>query len=180
MKIYIATFLICILYSFNTNAFDLRNFVSKVKDNSAQAWNEGQTDIYLPFLTWHNRLFYDKEHYDQYNETPIGMGVGKSIWNGNENYGLYIMAFSDSNYHLETFGGYVHTYNWSINNSENWKAGLGYTLALTQREDYSYIPLPIILPVMSVSYKEVALQAAYVPGVKNNGNVLFAWLKYSF
>jgi hypothetical protein len=41
------------------------------------------------------------------------------------------------------------------------------------RQDMHYIPIAVILPLVSVGYKLIALQLAYVPGDNSNGNVLF-------
>ncbi|GBU14101.1 hypothetical protein AwEntero_27020 [Enterobacterales bacterium] len=58
--------------------------------------------------------------------------------------------------------------------------GLGYTAAVTARDDYSYIPIPLVLPLASISYDKLSFQATYIPGTYNNGNVFFAWLRYQF
>ena len=76
--------------------------------------------------------------------------------------------------------GYAYQYNWDISESGDWKIGAGYTIGVTQRHEYSYIPVPLPLPVAGLTYKNVSWQAAYVPGIKNDGNVLFTWLKFSF
>ena len=54
----------------------------------------------------------------------------------------------------------------------------GFTVGVTARSDYSYIPFPAILPLVSVEYRRLALQATYIPGGHNNGNVLFGWLRW--
>ena len=41
-----------------------------------------------------------------------------------------------------------------------------------------YIPLPLPLPVLSLRYKQLAVQATYVPGSYNDANVLFTWLRW--
>lgn len=42
-----------------------------LKNDVSQTWNQPQNyDLYLPFLSWHNRLTYDKEKTDNYNEMP--------------------------------------------------------------------------------------------------------------
>ena len=89
------------------------------------------------------------------------------------------IAVTGSGY-LETIAGYAYLYNWDLDNSGDWKVGVGYTLSLTQREEYMYIPVPLPLPIASLTYQRLSLQAAYIPGVKNDGNVLFAWLKWTF
>jgi len=158
----------------------ISDFVKRIEENAVAAWKCGSTDIYLPFYAWHNRLFYDKEHINKYNEEAWGFGLGRGMWDGNEWYGVYAMAFKDSNFYLETMAGYAHLYNWSIGGSDDWRIGAGYTIGITQRHEYKYIPVPLPLPIGSISYKNIALQAAYVPGIRNDGNVLFAWLRMSF
>lgn len=161
-------------------AGSIRNFFNQVESNAVTAWKCGSMDVYLPFYAWHNRLFYDQHHIKKYNEEAWGFGLGRSIWDGREWHGVYAMAFKDSNFYLETIAGYAYMYNWSIGGSDNWRIGAGYTIGLTQRHEYKYIPVPIPLPIAGVSYKNLALQAAYVPGIKNDGNVLFTWLRMSF
>ncbi|MBP5399691.1 MAG: lipid IV(A) palmitoyltransferase PagP [Alphaproteobacteria bacterium] len=179
LKLFIIT-TIFILLSNNVQAFSLGQWFSNLKENIIHAFKCGNTDAYVPVRTWHNRLFYDKEKIKKYNEEPWGFGIGRSFTDGREWHGIYAMAFKDSNFYTETFIGYGYQYNWSLFDSDHWKIGAGYTLGLTQRHEYSYVPIPVPLPVGSISYKNLSLQAAYVPGVKNNGNVLFAWLRISF
>lgn len=180
MKNKILLILAATLFSFSAQAGVVGDFFSKAYDNSKQALFEGDYDLYVPIITWHNRLFYDDEHIERYNEEPWGIGLGRSFWNGNEWHGVYAMAFKDSNSHPETMIGYAYQYNWNIDNEGDFKVGVGYTLGVTQREEYYYIPVPLPLPIAGMSYKNLSLQAAYVPGVKNDGNVLFAWLRYTF
>lgn len=44
------------------------------KRNVTNVWQSDQYDLYVPFWTWHNRLTYDKEKTDKYNEKPWGPG----------------------------------------------------------------------------------------------------------
>ncbi len=171
---------ILILLSNNAQAFSWSQWFINLKENIVHAWKCGRPDAYIPVRAWHNRLTYDSEKIKKYNEEPWGFGIGKGFWDGNEWHGIYAMAFKDSNFYTETFFGYGYQYNWALSKDENWKLGAGYTLGITQRHEYSYVPIPAPLPVGSISYKNISLQAAYVPGLKNNGNVLFAWLKISF
>lgn len=158
---------------------DLHDYFDKVQKDVAETWKSQTYDIYIPVNTWHNRLFYDKEHLEDYNEEPWGLGFGKSRYDMNGNWhGIYAMAFKDSNFYVQTIMGYAFQKNWLINNNRDLKVGVGYTLSITQRHEYSYIPVPLPLPIAGITYKRFSIQAAYVPGVKNNGNVLFSWLRY--
>ncbi len=170
------------LWTSNAHAWSLTEFVNGIKTNSQDVWNNGNYDVYVPVWTWHNRLFYDKEKYDEYNEMPWGAGFGKGLWKDNDWHGLYFMAFNDSNRRVQTIAGYTYMHNWDIDNDGDFKAGLGYTLLVTQRHEYSYIPIPVPIPLPSVSmsYKNFSVQGSYLPGVKNDGNVLFVVTKWSF
>lgn len=171
-----------ILFSPQAHAgFSLRKYWDELDKNVRAAWNSSSYDLYIPVYAWHNRLTYDREHIDKYNENPWGAGLGKSCYDEDGDWhGLYAMAFKDSNNYLETFFGYAFQKNWSIGGNPDFRAGVGYTLGVTQRHEYSYIPIPIPLPIAGIEYKKLALQAAYVPGVKNDGNVLFTWIRFSF
>ncbi|TPG64234.1 lipid IV(A) palmitoyltransferase PagP [Ewingella americana] len=148
----------------------------------ATTWNNSPDDnIYLPVITWHNRLTYDKAKTDNYNERPWGGGYGISRYDENGDWhGLYFMAFKDSHNKWEPIGGYGYEKIWQPAKDKNFRLGLGYTAAVTARDDYSYIPIPIVLPLASISYDKLSFQATYIPGTYNNGNVFFAWLRYQF
>jgi palmitoyl transferase len=46
------------------------------------------------------------------------------------------------------------------------------TAAVTARQDFAnYVPLPVVLPLLSASYKQASVQFTYIPGTYNNGNV---------
>lgn len=138
-------------------------------------------DLYVPVYAWHNRLTYDNEHIDKYNENPWGAGLGISHYNSEGIWsGMYAMAFKDSNSYVETYFGYARQWNWSAGAEDQWHAGIGYALGVTQRHEYAYIPVPLPLPLVGVGYRGVNLHAAYVPGVKNDGNVLFVFTRFEF
>lgn len=145
-------------------------------------WNDSPSkDLYLPVITWHNRLTYDKEKTDKYNERPWGGGYGISRYDENGDWhGIYLMAFKDSHNKWEPIGGYGYEKIWQPAQDKNFRLGLGYTAAVTARDDYSYIPIPVVLPLASVGYNKLTFQATYIPGTYNNGNVFFAWLRYQF
>ncbi|MCX2941688.1 lipid IV(A) palmitoyltransferase PagP [Rahnella perminowiae] len=155
---------------------------SDFKDKVSTTWNDSDSqDLYLPVITWHNRLTYDKEKTDKYNERPWGGGYGISRYDEKGNWnGIYLMAFKDSHNKWEPIGGYGWEKIWTPAEDKNFRLGLGYTAAVTARDDYKYIPIPIVLPLASVGYNKLTFQATYIPGTYNNGNVFFAWLRYQF
>ena len=145
---------------------------SWLKNDVSQTWNEPQNyDLYLPFLSWHNRFMYDKEKTDNYNEMPWGGGFGVSRYNAEGNWSsLYAMMFKDSHNEWQPIVGYGWEKGWYLDSRREFRLGLGVTA----------VPLPIILPLFSASYRRPSVQFTYIPGTYNNGNVLFAWLRYGF
>lgn len=151
----------------------------RAKYNFSETWNSDSYDLYIPFYAWHNRLAYDSEHIKKYNEEAWGLGFGKYRYDEDGDWhGLYAIAFKDSNFYLETMFGYAYQKNWFVNCNRDFRVGLGFTVGLTQRHEYNYIPVPLPLPMAGIEYGRLALQAAYVPGIKNDGNVLFTWLRF--
>ncbi len=157
---------------------DGMDWKEKIKNTLSETWNGGQYDLYVPLYAWHNRLTYDDEHIDKYNENPWGAGLGVSRYDADGDWhALYAMAFIDSNDYVETMFGYAFMKNWYFGQKKDFRAGVGFTVGLTQRHEYAYIPVPLPLPMFGFGYKNLDVQAAYVPGVENDGNVLFIWTK---
>jgi palmitoyl transferase len=144
-------------------------------------WTEGKVEVYVPFISYHMPFAYSAESRAQQNEYPAGGGIGLGRFNDSGNYeGTYAMAFLDSNSAMSYMAGYAWIPTWNVKNSEV-KVGAGVTGFLMSRQDYfGGIPFPGVLPVASISYKQLSLQATYIPGGQGNGNVLFAWGKWTF
>ncbi|EOL1930727.1 lipid IV(A) palmitoyltransferase PagP [Escherichia coli] len=155
---------------------------NSLNNNIVQTWNaERNYDLYIPSITWHARFAYDQEKIKAYNERPWGAGLGISRWDNKENWhGLYLMAFKDSFNKWEPIGGYGWEKIWRPLNDQNFRLGLGYTIGVTARDNWKYIPIPVILPLASIGYKNTSFQMTYIPGTYNNGNVYFAWARIQF
>ncbi|WP_409160858.1 lipid IV(A) palmitoyltransferase PagP [Pectobacterium sp. B2J-2] len=150
------------------------------KNNLSTTWSSPQShDIYIPAITWHNRWTYDKEKTDKYNERPWGAGYGVSrLDKDGDWHGLYIMAFKDSFNKWEPIGGYGYEKRWRPTSDQDFQLGLGFTAGVTMRDNWNYIPIPVLLPLASISYSKLSFQATYIPGTYNNGNVFFAWFRW--
>lgn len=147
-------------------------------DNITDTWHSDQYELYLPVETWHNRAFYDREKIHEYNERPWGLGVGRYRYDADGDWhAVYAMAFLDSHHDVEPFGGYAFQKIWRPG-GDDLRLGAGFTLGVTARSDSGYVPIPAVLPLVSVEYRKLALQATYIPGGHNYGNVLFAWLRW--
>lgn len=156
---------------------DNQSWWSGAKESLSQTWQSQDYELYIPVNTWHNRNFYTKEKIDEYNERPWGLGVGKYRFDEDGDWhALYAMAFEDSNNAIEPVAGYAFQKVWRP--AEDVRLGAGYTLGLTMRHDMHYIPIPVIAPVFSVAYKQLAVQSTYIPGGNGHGNILFTWLRW--
>jgi palmitoyl transferase len=93
-----------------------QRLVELAKNDVSQTWNQPQNyDLYLPFLSWHNRFMYDKEKTDNYNEMPWGGGFGVSRYNEEGNWSsLYAMMFKDSHNEWQPIIGYGWEKGWYL------------------------------------------------------------------
>ncbi|GBG12744.1 lipid IVA palmitoyltransferase [Novimethylophilus kurashikiensis] len=143
-------------------------------------WEQGGNDLYIPFHTYHLRSAYTSEKIDSFREDNWGLGYGRSRYNASGNWeGLYAMAFLDSHSNVEPMVGYG--YQWIAGQPQALHAGVGYSVLVTAREDIGhYTPIPGVLPIASVGYRDVSLNTAFVPGGKGHGNVFFFWSTFGF
>ena len=146
----------------------------------------GKHDLYLPFYAYHGRDTYSSERLEQFNENAFGVGFGRSLVTDRGRFpddwdGIYVMGFRDSHRDLQWMGGYAYQ---TYLGTETFNFGIGYTAALTSRKDIANgFPVPLLLPMASINYRDFSLMASYVPrisGNKGNGDVLFLFGHYSF
>lgn len=158
------------------------SFWDEWKQNVVHTWHSRQFELYLPINTWHNRLTYDHDKIKEYNERPWGGGFGNYYIDANRNqHAFYAMIFKDSHNDWEPIVGYAWQKNWYLDDNDDWIVSLGYTLGVTMRSDYDWVPIPVPLPIAGFEYKRFAVQSTYIPGFGGNtGNVLFTWLKWKF
>ncbi len=150
---------------------------SYVKDTLSQTWSAKDYELFIPVNIWHNRNYYSSEKIDSYNENPWGLGLGKYRFDQDGDWhSLYVMAFSDSHKDVEPVAGYAFQKMWRPGNDV--RIGAGYTVGLTMRQDFNYLPIPIAAPIASIEYKQLAVQSAYIFGGEGNGNILFTWLRW--
>lgn len=154
----------------------LDNAWLNIKTELNQTWQSDQYELYIPVNTWHNRSYYTKEDIDGFNEQPWGIGAGKYRYDEDGDWhGIYAFAFLDSQSDVEPVAGYGYQKVWRA--SENFRLGLGYTAGVTFRKNSDYIPLPVLAPLLSIKYRQLALQSTYILGGNGYGNVLFSWLR---
>lgn len=141
-------------------------------------YHSPNSDLIIPLYTWHNRAMYDRHKIDEYNENPWGLGYGRVRYDEDgDQHTVYAMVFMDSHNDPEPFAGYAFEKIWRP--SQNWRLGAGFSVGVTMRSDYDYVPIPAILPIVSLGYRRLTLEATYIPGGHNNGNILFTWARWA-
>lgn len=141
-------------------------------------WKDGTLDLYVPAYTWHLPWAYSPAKVASLNNYPAGAGFGLSRYNESGNWeGMFAMAFADSHSQPQYATGYGWIPTWTTEDKD-FRVGVGLEGFITARADIgNYTPIPGILPVASVGYKRVDIQATYVPGGRGFGNVVFIWTK---
>jgi palmitoyl transferase len=157
-----------------------KGWFASARDNLTQTWDQGSHELLIPTYTWHLPFAYTREKINEYQNYPYGLGYGRGRIDAKGNYhGVFAMGFQDSHFKPEWMIGYDWKTYWTLGSET--KAGLGFVTGLTARTDYShYLPIPFILPAASIEYGRLSLEAAYVPGGKGNGNVVFFTTKWRF
>ncbi|MBU9848191.1 lipid IV(A) palmitoyltransferase PagP [Rahnella ecdela] len=152
------------------------------KNNITETWDAPQNhDLFLPVLTRHNRHTHSKKQIEGYNEHPWGGGYGISRYDEKGNWhALYAMAFKDSFNKWEPVAGYGYEKIWQPLDDKEFRLGVGYIAAVSARDNYDYVPFPMVLPLVSAGYSRLTFQATYVPGTSTKGNVLFGWFRWDF
>jgi len=154
-------------------------------DDVQTEWDEihaGNSELYLPLHTWHNRSTYTPQQIANFNENPWGIGYGKGIQDERHNWrGLFVMAFQDSHSQTEWMSGYART--WSLAYGEGWHLGGGYAAVVSLREDvHDYrLPILVVTPLLSVGVGRFTVLLNYVPRVLGaHGDVAFFVGRMSF
>ena len=123
--------------------------------------HHGETGALVPLYTNHPKWDYDNRYEE--NAHPFGAGLSRSIVDdkGNERM-VYMMLFQDSHYEIEPIFGYAWVARYPIAQT-GMHMGAGYTLGVTFRQDYSWMPIPVPLPLLSVGNETINLYGTYIP-----------------
>lgn len=151
--------------------------------NSSRTWQSpSHHELYFPLFSWHLPFAWDSERRKEYNENAWGAGYGLTRYDAEGHWhGLYLMVFRDSLDEWEPVGGYGYEKIWRpLQQHQDFRLGLGLTAGITLRDNWHYVPVPYLLPLGSIGYKDLTFQATYVPGLRNKGNVFLGWIRWQF
>ncbi len=150
-----------------------------VLHNWAETLRLGETTVLTPINTHHLRSVYPPEKIARYTEWPRGMGLGRALLdergNRREVFGI---VFEDSAARLQYNIGYIHIWNWRLlGDDPDLTVGAGYMLFLMGRWDWNYVPMPIVLPLLSIGLARISIESTFVPGSEGLGAVIFTWIQ---
>lgn len=158
-------------------------------DFLAPAWHaakdifqNGRTEFFLPWRSWHNRSTYSSEEIQRFSENNSGLGVLRTRREERCATSLYLFAFSDS----------IRETQWNLGTLKEWftpsfaglQLGGGVTALILSRPDVlGGTPVPLALPVASLASRYAALEVTYFPplplGGSARGDVWFFFFRLS-
>ncbi len=140
----------------------------------------GEDMVLTPINTYHMRWAYPAEKIARYTEWPRGLGYGRARWDANGNRReVFGIIFEDSGGRLQYNIGYLFTWNTrAFGTDPDIIFGAGYVLMLMGRWDWSYLPIPLMFPVVSLGFARISIETTFVPGWEGYGNVFFTWVQF--
>jgi hypothetical protein len=148
--------------------------------NLAYTLRYGETMQMLPVNTYHLRFAYTPQKIAGYTEWPLGLGFGRaltdSLGNRREVFGI---IHEDSAARIQYNFGYLYIWTRPVFSATSAVTlGGGYVVLLMGRWDWSYVPLPLILPIASLTIARFSIESTFVPGWIGYGNVVFTWVQF--
>ena len=161
---------------------NLRAMFSRKVSTVSQAVRMGDWETYFTGYAWHLPYKYHDATRDRLNETTWGGGFGRTLSDDDgDRHSVYFMAFADSHRSPQFNLGYGWQRYW--NATRQLSLGAGYLAFLFSREDVAnHLPLPALLPCLSVRYRGLEIIGLFVPRVSRDikGDVLFVYLRVPF
>ncbi len=153
-------------------------FTDKIATIKA-AVRDGDWETYATGYAWHLPWGYKDATRARLNETTWGGGFGRTLEDEDgDRHSVYAMAFSDSHRQPQVNVGYAWQRYWQP--TRKLAVGGGYLAFLFSREDVAnHLPIPALLPCMSIRYAGVEVIGLFVPRISRDikGDVLFVYLR---
>jgi len=139
-------------------------------------YDNGGNALLVSGFAWHLPFTWTPERRAEENEAAWGGGWARNVEQPNgDTDSLYFLAFSDSHKEVQYNVGYAWATYWGPR--EYPQVGLGYTAFIFQRPDVaSGWPVPAILPLLNLRYKQATLMSTFIPtlnGGINHGSVWY-------
>jgi len=142
----------------------------------ADTYQQGGNALLVSGYEWHIPATWSPERRAMENEKAWGGGVARSLERPNgDTENVYFLVFKDSHRQAQFNLGYSWSTYWLDRSGV--QPGLGFTALVVQRPDIANgWPVPVVLPLFSLRYKQVELFSTYIPklnGGINHGDVLY-------
>jgi lipid IVA palmitoyltransferase len=139
----------------------------------------GNWELYTTGYAWHLPWAYDASTRSRLNSNTWGGGFGRSLPDGDHaRHSVFLLGFSDSHHDPQFILGYNWQRYWG--NGLGARFGAGYMAFLSSRRDVArYLPIPALLPCVSLRYRKAELVTLFVPRVSSEikGDVIFLFLR---
>lgn len=169
------------VYAESDSADENPGYFSKTWDGLKTIVVKGNTGLLVPVYTIHPAWDYPNRREE--NGYTWGGGISSNYIDDRGNRRIvYAMAFSDSHNDIEPFLGYAWLSRWKLGTSPL-HLEAGYTLGLTFRADYDWLPIPAPLPLLGVGTDNLTFYGTYVPGANIFfffGNLVFDDKSFSY
>ena len=149
----------------------------------ADTYDQGTYELLISGYAYHLPSTYTPEKRAELNPYAWGGGLAKTVEDPDgDTHTDYILAFRDSNYHVQWNVGYAWLTYWG--SRDGLQPGLGYSIFIVQRPDIaSGVPFPAALPIAALRFQKASVVATYIPtlnGGVNHGSTLYVFGKYLF
>ena len=139
-------------------------------------WQNGRSGVFVSGYAWHLPFTWTAQRRRELNSMAWGTGYTRVTEDADgAEHSVYALVFSDSHKHTEFNVGYEYSKFWGPRGSV--QPGLGFTAFAMQRPDIAKgVPVPVLLPLASLRYRDATLFATYIPtlnGGINHGSTLY-------
>ena len=177
------TLLMCATSAHALECADLWSFVGRMCTKSAAAWDHGQSELIVSGYAYHLRSTYTEEKLRELNEKAWGGGYARTVTDPDgDTHTIFLYGFHESHGKVQWNLGYSYTTWWGP--QDGLRAGIGISTFIVQRPDIaSGVPIPAVLPMVSVAYKRLTLMGTFIPTINggiNNGSVAYLLGRIAF
>lgn len=157
---------------------DLPGWVATGCNRLVDTWENGESGVFVSGYAWHLPFTWTPERRRELNSMAWGTGYTRVTEDSSgDEHSVYALVFSDSHKHAQFNVGYEYSKFWGPRSGV--QPGLGFTAFVMQRPDIaSGVPVPIVLPLASLRYRNATLFTTYIPtlnGGINHGSTLYVF-----
>jgi palmitoyl transferase len=137
-------------------------FWARTFEGAGRISSDGRTSAIVSGYAWHLPWKHKTPRQKAFNSNAWGAGVARSFDESPSRQRLlYVIANNDSHQHMQYMAGYIWQHKWRPAGPMH--LGMGYQVFVIGRNEYYYVPLPLMLPTFSAGFDRLELFSTYVP-----------------